>query len=82
MIRPFCIKCKKEMFCKENGALLLFEYSTGAEAYLGDIYQCENCGNCVILDFGDPLFDEDARKLKNNMLTELHNPTIIEVRED
>lgn len=75
MLRPLCVKCKKEMIVKENEVLALLEYTTGAAGYLGDLYECPHCKRQIITDFGEPIYDRDASKLRKSM----KNYTIFEI---
>jgi len=49
-MKPVCVECKKEMFCKLTGALIrtAFQYY-----YSGDIFECPKCHRRIVNGFGN-----------------------------
>jgi len=48
-MRPVCVPCGVEMYCKKNGVLVKISESS---YYSGDKYECPCCGHEAIVNFG------------------------------
>lgn len=46
-----CVKCRREMRCKENGVLCHFG---AGHAYPGDLFECHHCGNQIVIAANGP----------------------------
>ena len=52
-MRPVCVTCKKEMVCATNGVSVAPAHAP-RHTYNGDMFRCKECGNEVIIGFGNP----------------------------
>ena len=65
-MQPICRKCAVTMRCKQNDFIVKDPEVDGFNStyWLGDLYECPQCGKSIVTGFGKPITAEDAGKLK------------------
>lgn len=81
MIRPTCVKCKRELVCEKNEVPVIHftdnDRDKGIDVLrFGDIWKCENCGYQLIMGMGNQILGLD---LTERTMQEILNREFVEV---
>ena len=85
MIRPVCCVCAKEMKVEQNGVWIVHfndnERKKGIdEMRCGDMFKCEQCGNTVVINYGDNVLGKDMFKSDTEKYEFFSNNPAMEVK--
>ena len=68
-MNPVCVTCSVEMRCEKNQHGVELDFGVGGKTFFsGDRYGCKNCGQQVVVSFGQPI---DSHQDNYEALTEI-----------
>lgn len=65
MLRPVCLKCKKEMLCRQNG---VFAKVCHKHLLSGDRYECTGCGYEIVTGWAREEFEASEEAMKSELV--------------
>ena len=70
---PICVKCRKSMRCKKNEFMVKESDGQDRAVWSGDMYECPECGQQVVVGFGLPMMGDNAKIYADEATEFSHN---------